>query len=220
MQHASSPLKYRVFDNRDGRASAPLMILLHGYGADESDLATLAPDLNLHFRVIAVRAPRPLYWGGFSWYSIQPEAHNIQKMSHLGEAEESLALLQGLMEELHNTYIPPRGATWILGFSQGAILGQAYALHHPQDIQGVVALSGYLWEDILPQPWPTHPRPEVYQTHGILDPVIPISLARNSQMLYKQNRWPHQYAEYEMGHTISAEAWEGVLAYLGGKGLI
>jgi phospholipase/carboxylesterase len=220
MQHASSPLKYRVFDNRDGRASAPLLLLLHGYGADESDLAALAPDLNQHFRVIAVRAPRPLYWGGFAWYSIQPEGPNIEKMSHQGEAEESLALLQSLLAELEDTYMPPQGATWALGFSQGAILGQALALHLPQKIQGVLALSGYLWEAILPEPWPTHPRPEVYQTHGVLDPVIPLSLARHAQMMYKQHRWPHHYAEYDMGHTISAEAWEGVLAFLGGKGLI
>jgi phospholipase/carboxylesterase len=37
----------------------------------------------------------------------------------------------------------------LLGFSQGAILSYAIALSHPEKISKVIALSGYLNEEII-----------------------------------------------------------------------
>ena len=39
----------------------PLLVLLHGYGANEQDLLSLADMLPAEFVVASVRAPRP--WG-------------------------------------------------------------------------------------------------------------------------------------------------------------
>src|ERR687897_83850 len=55
------------------RAGRPLLVLLHGYGADERDLFALAGYLPPEFVVSAVRAPLapPFPAPGFSWYPIE-----------------------------------------------------------------------------------------------------------------------------------------------------
>ena len=216
MESTSTSLRYRIFEPTHSRASSPLLLMLHGHGADESDLAALAPDLTHHFRVLSVRAPHALYWGGFSWYDIQP-APDLRKVSNLAQAEQSLGELKKLVAEVKDTYLPPAGSNWILGFSQGAILGQALALSMPHDFQGILALSGYLWEDLLPSALPVHPRPFIYQAHGMADPVIPLSLARSSHAFLHQHNWPTRYQEFDMGHTISQESWQDALTTLRDK---
>ena len=54
-------------------ASGPLLVLLHGYGADERDLFGLAPYLPPEYVVASVRAPLtpPFPAPGYSWYPIE-----------------------------------------------------------------------------------------------------------------------------------------------------
>ncbi len=44
----------------------PLLVLLHGRGADEDDLFALAPAIDSHIAVAAVRAPLPTDEGGYT----------------------------------------------------------------------------------------------------------------------------------------------------------
>src|SRR3546814_11502142 len=57
----------------EGAAERPLLILLHGYGADEHDLFALAAHLPDAYDVAAVRAPLTPPWPspGYSWYPIE-----------------------------------------------------------------------------------------------------------------------------------------------------
>ena len=55
------------------RDERPLLVLLHGYGADERDLFGLVPYLPPDFAVAALRAPLapPFPAPGYSWYPIE-----------------------------------------------------------------------------------------------------------------------------------------------------
>ena len=46
------------------RAGRPLLVLLHGYGADERDLFSLAPHLPSEPVIAALRAPLSTYCSG------------------------------------------------------------------------------------------------------------------------------------------------------------
>ena len=50
------------------------MILLHGYGSNEEDLFSLAPQLPEDVYVISVRAPYDLQPYGYAWYEITFDA--------------------------------------------------------------------------------------------------------------------------------------------------
>src|SRR5438093_13244259 len=47
----------------------PLLVLLHGIGADENDLLPLAHRLDPRFTVASLRAPHH-YYQGYSWFHI------------------------------------------------------------------------------------------------------------------------------------------------------
>ena len=46
----------------------PLVIFLHGRGADENDLIDISERLPRAFAYASVRAPLPLEWGGYTWF--------------------------------------------------------------------------------------------------------------------------------------------------------
>ena len=51
------------------RAGKPLLVLLHGYGANEQDLLSLVPGLPEEFAVASVRAPLAM-GPGFTWFPL------------------------------------------------------------------------------------------------------------------------------------------------------
>ena len=51
-------------------ATRPLVVLLHGWGADERDLAGLVPALPAEPVYASLRAPLPLPGGGFGWFPL------------------------------------------------------------------------------------------------------------------------------------------------------
>ena len=50
------------------RAKAPLLVLLHGYGSNESDLIGLSPYLDERLMMVSARAPIPMGNGGNDWF--------------------------------------------------------------------------------------------------------------------------------------------------------
>ena len=101
------------------RAGRPLLVLLHGYGADERDLFGLAQFLPPEFVVAAVRAPLAPPWPapGHSWYPI--EGLESRDPAHVTDAASRL------LEWLDAS--APDVPVGLLGFSQGA------AVAHPGD---------------------------------------------------------------------------------------
>lgn len=65
---------------------------------------------------------------------------------------------------------------YILGFSQGAILGMTVGLTFNQKIKGVVALSGYL-PQFAREEYSMDPSNQfsVFISHGELDPIFPLA---------------------------------------------
>ncbi len=71
----------------NGNEKPPVLILLHGIGADENDLFGLSAYLDGRFFVVSVRAPYVLPYGGFAWFEIQFEPGGI--VANVRQFEES-----------------------------------------------------------------------------------------------------------------------------------
>lgn len=183
-----------------------LLLLLHGYGSNEDDLYSFAYDLPEDLLVISARAPLSLGFGGYAWYSIDFSA-NQEKFSDVMEAIHAREMIVGFIDELQQKYHFDQEKSMLLGFSQGAILSYAVALTYPDKIKNVLALSGYVFEDIIE----FSPDNEAidslrfFCSHGTVDPVIPIQWARNSMDYLKKNSIIHDYHEYPMGHGVSPQ---------------
>ena len=102
----------------------PLVVVLHGRGADANDLADLAPMLDgpEGYRFIFANAPKPFepYPGmvfGWTWFDGWPPT----RASILESREKLLTFL----DELAENYPPKDGKIILAGFSQGGMMAAA-----------------------------------------------------------------------------------------------
>jgi phospholipase/carboxylesterase len=196
---SAMPLHHIVYEGREAVApSAPLLLLLHGYGSNEEDLIGLAPYLDSRLRCVSVRAPHELDFGGFAWFAIERGAEGVR--FDYEQALQSLQQIYELLESLCQEHAPER--VLVAGFSQGACMALATALNQPQRVVAVAALSGVCGEEILPADRDSVRGLPVLMTHGRQDEVIPIAQARASKALLEQLPVDLEYCEYDMGHAI------------------
>ncbi|MDF2509567.1 MAG: esterase [Microbacterium sp.] len=152
------------------RGRMPLLVLLHGYGADEHDLFGLIPYLPEGIAVASVAAPLAPPWPmpGRSWYAIDgldgrsPETVTVA-------AEAFLRWLDAAAEDAPSVAL--------LGFSQGAAVSLQALRLAPERFGAVVALSGYVTPGDLPNDESlAELRPPVFWGRGTHDDVIPPAL--------------------------------------------
>ncbi|WP_308162148.1 MULTISPECIES: alpha/beta hydrolase [unclassified Microbacterium] len=152
------------------RGRMPLLVLLHGYGADEHDLFGLVPYLPEGIAVASVAAPLAPPWPmpGRSWYAIEgldgrsPEAVTVA-------AEAFLRWLDAAAEDAPSVAL--------LGFSQGAAVSLQALRLAPERFGAVAALSGYVASGELPHDEAlAELRPPVFWGRGTHDDVIPPEL--------------------------------------------
>jgi phospholipase/carboxylesterase len=155
------------------RGDRPLLVLLHGYGADERDLFGLVPYLPPEYVVAAVRAPLtpPFPAPGFSWYPI--EGLDGRDPSHVTDAA---ALVLDWLE-----VVAAGAVVGLLGFSQGAAVALQAMRLQPERFAFAVNLSGYVTPGSLPGDSAlAERRPPVFWGRGTRDDVIPPFLVEHT----------------------------------------
>ena len=121
----------------------PAIFLLHGYGSNEEDLFSFAPELPEHYEIFSFRAPLTMVPYGYAWYSIYFDQDD-GKFSDDEQARESAEIALSNIKHLIKEHQLDADRITLIGFSQGAILSLALGLNHPDRIWRVAAMSGYL----------------------------------------------------------------------------
>ena len=120
-------------DQRQGR---PLLVLLHGYGANEADLFGLADQLPGEFVVASVRAPLAM-GPGFTWFPLTGSLdYSFEAVK--AATEYVLEWLDGVRDEFSSVSL--------LGFSMGMAMATSMWRRRPQDFAAIVGLSGFAVE--------------------------------------------------------------------------
>ena len=189
----------------------PLLLLLHGYGSNENDLFAFADYLHPSLLVVSLRAPHALPMMGYAWYSIHFDAEQ-GKWSDDEEAIGSRERVLQFMDELMEIHPYDRSQVHLLGFSQGAILSYALGLTYPKRFASVIALSGYLNENITELPRPED-APALYASHGSLDEVVPFDWGQRSAELLQQKGFSIQFDSFHVGHTIGQDGFHKFLEW-------
>ncbi|MGB5499652.1 MAG: alpha/beta fold hydrolase [Maribacter sp.] len=184
----------------------PVLFMFHGYGSNEEDLFSFAPELQDELCVISVRAPYPMEPFGHAWYAINFDAEK-GKWSDDSQAIDSREKIVTFIDEACQTYGLDTDRISLLGFSQGTILCYAVALSYPEKIKNVVALSGYINKNIISGNYmeKDHRNLNIYASHGQVDQVIPLEWAQKTPEVLKPLGIEFIFEEFPVGHGVAPQ---------------
>ena len=143
-------LQYIVREPLTQVENPPLLILLHGYGSNEQDLFSFAEELPEELLIVSAQAPYEMGFGGYAWYAINFDDVN-GKFSDLKQARTSIQKIANFIDEIKTKYNTNPNKTFLLGFSQGAILSYSLSFIYPNKVNYVIALSGYINDEMIPK---------------------------------------------------------------------
>ncbi|AVY94595.1 MULTISPECIES: alpha/beta hydrolase [Microvirgula] len=202
-QDPGSGLHYRLREQgRPGPVSARLL-LLHGVGGNETNLAMLAAAIDPRVQVVLVRAPLALGPEQFAWFQVRFGAGGpvIDPVQAERSRQQLLTLVRGLQTQDGGT--PAR--TVVAGFSQGGILSASVGLSAPLDVAGFAVLSGRILPELEPY---LAPRTELagsngFIAHGRFDDKLPVAWAERADQWLDALGVPHRTQLYPIGHELS-----------------
>lgn len=209
------PLLFEQFIPRDAADGAPLVVLLHGRGADRYDLLGLARGLPAGMMVVTPQAPFPGtawgYGGGWAWYRYVAEDRVVgETLAH------SLEALDRFMEELPAKLPVRPGPVFLGGFSQGGTLSLAWALRQAsrgRQPPPVLNLSGFLVDDAL-APLEGANRLQVFWGHGLQDPAIPHLLGRKGRKELQERGADLRAVDHSGGHWVEPDEWTAAARWM------
>jgi phospholipase/carboxylesterase len=186
------------------------VIWLHGLGADGNDFAALVPELDLSgcppTRFVFPHAPSmPVTLnGGYvmpAWYDIYG-ANLVQRQDAAG-IEKSRHAVAALIDFEISRGIPARQIV-LAGFSQGCAVALHTGLRFPQQLAGIVALSGYLplADTLAGERSSANNQTPIFMGHGSMDPVVVPQRGESSRDLLSQLGYPVQWHSYPMQHSV------------------
>ncbi len=189
-----------------GERADRLLLMLHGFGADENDLPGLLTYLDPEGRFVVISPRAPIAAPpGFAWFDLTggptPDDGPPQGFT------DALGDLDVLLDTASDEHGLSRAEAVLLGFSQGGSMALALALGASEKPRpaGVLAMSTWLpggvdfaWEDSARVP--------VLVQHGEHDPMIPATRGRELARTLVDHHVPTVFRSYPMGHEVALES--------------
>ncbi|MEM6427601.1 MAG: dienelactone hydrolase family protein [Deinococcota bacterium] len=192
-----------------------LLVGLHGFGSDETQLQTLLDlELDIPFAYLAPRAWYTLTDGGYAWFPLERTDGGFT--TDRAQVFESLALLEAFIQAAINTYNADPNKVFLVGYSQGGGMSLSYYLHKPETIAGAVALSGALLSEMIPDQLESSTLGTIplFVGQGTLDTLISQEERLNQKQWLEQHNIPLTYCEYPIPHVVSQQQRRDVQTWL------
>jgi phospholipase/carboxylesterase len=196
-------------------SSYPLVVMLHGFGANMQDLAGLAPAINSTGYVYACpNAPIPFQLGpgqtGFGWMT--PRGGGTDE-----ETANSEKLLGDFFDTVFKQFDVAPGQAILLGFSQGGGMTYRCGLWRADKFAGLAALSATLPdEEELAKRLPAERTQPVFVAHGRYDQMVSEDTAQSAKTFLEGHGYSPDFHLYDMGHEISGEELGDLVPWMAG----
>lgn len=197
------PLHHIHSSPKEKTENTPTLIMLHGRGSDEHDLYGLKQYLDPRLEIYSLRAPYEFDWGGYTWFELFEDG-TVDDESFQKSKNEILSFISALKTN----------QLFLLGFSMGAIMSYSIALSQPNLCKGIACLSGFAPLQ-LEHEYKLNELQNlnIFISHGLNDPIIPISSARKTKTLLDTSNAHVTYKEYPMAHQINQECLNDIGAW-------
>jgi len=186
-----------------GEGPFPTLLALHGWGANAQDLLGLAPLLSEKLFALcpqgATSVPVAPGQTGYGWFPMAP-GQPPNPRAFLRSSVE----LRAFREQALRRYPIDERRLFVLGFSQGGLMGYDLVLRDPTSFAGLVVVASWLPALLaanLPQLAAQKGFP-VLVVHGTKDPGVDVALARESREVLAGFGVELTYEEFDMGHEI------------------
>jgi phospholipase/carboxylesterase len=183
-----------------------LVILLHGLGADGSDLIGLAPVLARVLpdaEFVSPNAPFPCDMApyGYQWFSLQDRSPE----TILAGVRAAAPILDAFIDEALASRGLAEKDLALIGFSQGTMMSLYVGLRRARPVAGIIGYSGALvGAELLAAE--IRAKPRVLLVHGDADTVVPFqALAMAERMLAAAGVPVETLARPGLGHGIDEE---------------
>jgi phospholipase/carboxylesterase len=206
----------QMLSGETGPSPNACVIILHGLGADGSDFAPVAQQLDLSavgpVRFVLPHAPAiPVTInGGYvmrAWYDILgTETQGVQDEAGL---RQSLGLIEDLIAREKAGGIPASRIV-LAGFSQGCAMSLLVGLRHAERLAGIAGLSGYLplAEATAQERSGANRDVPIFLAHGAEDAMVVFERGERSRDALQALGYDVEWHEYPMGHSVSNEEIE------------
>lgn len=199
-----------IFFRKACSSSAPKgrLLLLHGVGSNEANLASMAASLPADLEILLLRGPLQVGPQGFAWYQVNFTSNGPSFNQE--QAESSRQMLLRFIKAL-----PPL-PTVIAGFSQGGIMSSSVGVTEPELVKGFALLSGRMLREIDPRIAAADRLKSVsaFIAHGLQDNVLPVDWAKEADAWLERIGVAHETHFYTMAHEIIAEELADFSAWL------
>lgn len=193
---------------RGGKPDA-LVILLHGYGSNGTDLISLAPYWSKQLPGVAFVSPNaiepvPQAPGGFQWFAIS----NLDpRLAEQGARAAAQSVDRFIDRELERYGLPAERLA-LVGFSQGAMMALHVGLRRDRQAAAILGYSGALvGRGRLKEEMRS--KPPVLLIHGDQDPTIPIAAMFDAaEALAEAGHGAQWHVSYGVPHSIGPDGLE------------
>jgi phospholipase/carboxylesterase len=212
-EDADIPVPFRLRKPLTDKPDA-CVILQHGVGGNETNLAALALQLPPNVLVMLTRGPLSFGPNQYGWFRVNFGANGPRLDP--AEAERAREALLQVAQATQQRYGIPQKRTVLAGFSQGGIMSASVALTEPEKLGGFAVLSGRILPEIEPQLASRErlAHLQAFISHGEFDSTLPVFWAERAQTWLEQLGVPLQAQRYPAGHELTAAMQADFLGWL------
>ncbi|MCF7920415.1 MAG: hypothetical protein K9N06_10945 [Candidatus Cloacimonetes bacterium] len=203
----------RFPENYDPQKAYPLIVGLHGYGADANSFLGLWDGFEKHdFIYICPETFYPFLLGdrlGWSWFTWTED-----DVINSGIMDQTEAYIADVTREIKKDY--KISETYLLGFSQGCGLAYATGIRFHKDFEGMMCFGGWLDTDRLNDKMLKKAKDlKVFIAHGTKDTMVEFESGVKAKDKLKEMHYDLYFYEFDDGHRVPPEALQKAQEWLG-----
>lgn len=189
--------------------SRKVMLMLHGWTGDENVMSVFGRRIPEDYWLISPRGPVKADSMGFGWL-----AGDSPKNAKYSDYAVAIEKLDWQVKHWLNYLEIAIGRISLIGFSQGGAMALCYLLRHPDQIERVACLAGFLpasaEEGLNRQSLSGKP---VFIGHGTLDETVPITQAQSAAIVLRSLGAEVLLCQDEVGHKLGSECYKSLEAF-------